>query len=33
MVTRPLTLAEIAGLPTVTDLVTAERALGLGRAR
>ena len=33
MVTRPLTLAEIAGLPAVTDLVTAGRALGLGRTK
>ena len=31
MVTRALTLAEIAGLPAVTDLVTAGRALGIGR--
>ena len=31
--TRPLTLAEIVGLPAVTDLVTAGRALGLGRTR
>jgi hypothetical protein len=31
--TRPLTLAEIAGLPAVTDLVTAGRALGLGRTK
>ena len=33
MVTRPLTLTEIAGLPAVTDLVTAGRALGLGRTK
>lgn len=33
MVTRTLTLAEIAGLPAVTDLVTAGRALGIGRTR
>ena len=33
MVTRALTLAEIAGLPAVTDLVTAGRALGIGRTR
>ena len=33
MVTRALTLAEIAGLPAVTDLVTAGRALGLGRTK
>ena len=33
MVTRPLTLAEIAALPAVTDLVTAGRALGLGRTK
>jgi hypothetical protein len=32
-VTRVLTLAEIAGLPAVTDLVTAGRALGLGRTK
>ena len=31
-VTRPLTLAEVAARPAVTDLVTACRALGLGRA-
>lgn len=30
---RSLTLAEVAGLPAVTDLVTAGRALGLGRTR
>lgn len=29
----PLTLAEIAGLPAVTDLVTAGRALGFGRTK
>jgi hypothetical protein len=29
--TGPLTLAEVTGLPAVTDLVTAGRALGLGR--
>ena len=33
MVTRALTLAEIAGLPAVTDLVTAGRALGIGRTK
>jgi Helix-turn-helix domain len=33
MVTRRLTLAEIANLPAVTDLVTAARALGIGRTR
>ena len=33
VVTRPLTLEEIAGLPAVTDLVTAGRALGLGRTK
>jgi hypothetical protein len=33
MMTRPLTLAEVAGLPAVTDLVTAGRALGLGRTK
>lgn len=33
MVTRSLTLAELADLPTVTDLVTAGRALGLGRTK
>ena len=33
VVTRPLTLAEIADLPAVTDLVTAGRALGLGRTK
>ena len=33
MVTQALTLAEIAELPAVTDLVTAGRALGLGRTK
>ena len=33
MVTGSLTLAEIADLPAVTDLVTAGRALGLGRTK
>jgi len=33
VVTQALTLAEIAGLPAVTDLVTAGRALGLGRTK
>ena len=33
MVTQALTLAEIAGLPAVTNLVTAGRALGLGRTK
>jgi hypothetical protein len=33
VVTRPLTLTEIADLPAVTDLVTAGRALGLGRTK
>ena len=33
MVTRSFTLAEVAALPAVTDLVTAGRALGLGRTR
>ena len=33
MVTQALTLAEIAELPAVTNLVTAGRALGLGRTR
>ena len=33
MVTRALTLAEVTGLPAVTDLVTAGRALGIGRTR
>jgi len=32
-VTRVLTLAEVTALPAVTDLVTAGRALGLGRTR
>jgi hypothetical protein len=32
-VRQALTLAEIAGLPAVTDLVTAGRALGLGRSK
>ena len=32
-VTRGLTLAEVAPLPAVTDLVTAGRALGLGRTK
>jgi hypothetical protein len=32
-VTPPLTLAEVTRLPAVTDLVTAGRALGLGRTR
>jgi hypothetical protein len=32
-VTRPLTFAELAALPAVTDLVTAGRALGLGRTK
>jgi len=31
LVTQALTLAEVAGLPAVTDLVTAGRALGIGR--
>ena len=31
--TRALTVAEVAGLPAVTDLVTAGRALGIGRTR
>jgi hypothetical protein len=31
VLTRALTLAEIADLPAVTDLVTAGRALGIGR--
>lgn len=31
--TRVLTLAELAALPAVTDLVTAGRALGLGRTK
>ena len=33
MTAHALTLAEIAGLPAVTDLVTAGRALGIGRTR
>jgi hypothetical protein len=33
VVTGALTLAEVAALPAVTDLVTAGRALGLGRTR
>jgi hypothetical protein len=33
VVTAALTLAEIAGLPAVTDLVTAGRALGIGRTK
>ena len=33
MVRQALTLAEIAELPAVTDLVTAGRALGLGRTK
>lgn len=33
MLTRALTLAEIAELPAVTDLVTAGQALGIGRTR
>jgi hypothetical protein len=33
MITKSLTLAEIAELPAVTDLVTAGRALGVGRTR
>ena len=33
MVTRPLTLGEIAALPAVTDLVTAGKAVGLGRTK
>lgn len=31
--TQALTLAEVAALPAVTDLVTAGRALGLGRTK
>ena len=31
--TRTLTLAEVASLPAVTDLVTAGQALGLGRTK
>ena len=33
MVTGSLALAEVADLPAVTDLVTAGRALGLGRTK
>ena len=33
MVSRALTLAEVAALPAVTDLVTAGRALGIGRTK
>ena len=33
MVTRTLTLAEVARLPAVTDLVTSGQALGLGRTK
>jgi hypothetical protein len=33
MVTRGMTLAEIGELPAVTDVVTAGRALGLGRTK
>ena len=33
MLTRALTHAEIAAQPAVTDLVTAGRALGIGRTR
>ena len=33
MITRTLTLAEVADLPAVTDLVTAGQALGLGRSK
>ena len=33
MVTAPLTLAEVTALPAVPPLVTAGRALGLGRTR
>jgi len=32
-VTRGLSLTELADLPAVTDLVTAGRALGLGRTK
>jgi len=32
-VTGTLTLAEVSALPAVTDLVTAGRALGLGRTK
>lgn len=31
--TRVLTVAELSALPAVTDLVTAGRALGLGRTK
>jgi hypothetical protein len=31
--TQAMTLAEVADLPAVTDLVTAGRALGLGRTK
>ena len=33
MTAQALTLAEIAALPAVTDLVTAGRALGIGRTK
>jgi len=33
VLTQALTLAEIAELPAVTDLVTAGRALGIGRTK
>jgi len=33
VVSQALTLTEIAGLPAVTDLVTAGKALGLGRTK
>lgn len=33
MVTRALSRAEVAALPAVADLVTAGRALGLGRTK
>jgi hypothetical protein len=33
VVSRALTLAEVAALPAVTDLVTAGRALGIGRTK
>jgi hypothetical protein len=33
VVTQALTLAEVAALPAVTDLVTAGRALGIGRTK
>ncbi len=32
MATRTMTNAELLGLPTTVDIVTAGRALGLGRA-